>query len=158
MRQDRTTVFSGPMSEVLILQGLLESNGIPTFIPDENMKVIDPFATGANALTVHLQVPRDQALEAKRLLAWRPEPSERPVERAAESGAELERLGTRIRWASLMVWSVPYSLCLSWRYFRGVRRLGRKPASHFWTVASLAFGLLSLSGLLVVLVGAASHF
>lgn len=155
MRQDWTTVFSGPMSEVLILQGLLESNGIPTFIPDHNMKVIDPFVTGANALTVHLQVPRDQVFEARRLLAWRPESEEPPVDPVADSGVDLERLGVRIRWASLMVWSVPYSLWLAGRYFRGVRRLGRKPEGHLWTVASLAFGLLSLGGLLIVLVGEA---
>ena len=39
-----TTVFSGSMTEVLVCQGLLESNGVPTHILDHNLKGAVPVA------------------------------------------------------------------------------------------------------------------
>jgi hypothetical protein len=141
------------MTEVLVCQGLLESNGIPTFIPDENMKVIDPFVTGANALTVHLQVPRGRVFQARHLLAWRPEPDADRAEAQPAARTDLEKLGIRIRWASLFTPAVPYSIWLAWRYFRGVRRAGKRPEGHFWTVAALAFGVVTFCSTLLVYLG-----
>jgi len=49
-----TEVFHGPLSEATILRSALESAGFETFMEDENMKVMDPVATGPSPLWVRL--------------------------------------------------------------------------------------------------------
>ena len=133
-----TTVFYGSMAEVLVRQGLLESNGLPTHILDEHMKVIDPFITGVDALGVQLQVTEDRALEARKMLDYRPPSFEEPDPR--ELAEERVRgLGLRIRWASILGITAPYALWLARPYFRAVKALGRPPPEHGWTIAALAF-------------------
>lgn len=143
-----TTVFHGPMSEALVLQGLLESNGVAAHILDENIKVIDPFITGTGAFDVQLQVPEDRAAEAREILDYRP-----PREDASDDeGAlppdpveeHLRRLGFRIRWASVLLFTTPYALWLAWPYYLGSRRLGRPPPEHGWTIAAIVCSALLL--------------
>lgn len=62
------TLTSGSHSKILTIQALLEAHGIPTYIPDAQTKVMDPFITGANPLQLELRVPAEAAFDAKRLL------------------------------------------------------------------------------------------
>ena len=48
MARDWVSVFVGPRSEALVLQGALEAVGIATFVPDETMRAIHPFETAAS--------------------------------------------------------------------------------------------------------------
>jgi hypothetical protein len=148
MQRRWTTVFSGPMSEALVCQGLLDSNGLATHLLDQNIKVIDPFITGANAFDVQLQVPAEDVRAAKEMLAWRPD-DDREIVAAIEPAEErVRRLGKRIRWASIQMFTAPYVLCLAWPYFRGVKQLGRRPEDYAWTIAALGFSLVTLATIL----------
>lgn len=136
-----TTVLRGPMTEVIVCRGLLESNGIPTHVLDENMKVIDPFITGADVFSVQLQVADDHAAEAKEILDYRapPDPDAEPRDPAEE---RVRRLGLRLRWASVVTVTAPYALWLAWPYFSAAKRLGRRPAEHGWTIAALVYSVV----------------
>jgi hypothetical protein len=149
------TVSQGSMADVLVLQGLLESNGFPTMLRDMNIKVVDPFITGGNAFAVDLQVPDIDASEALKVLAWRPDGEESaaaPPQAVVAAESEMEdsaetavrALGNRIRFAALLTFSAPFALLLAPRYFRAVRRLGRKPDGHAWTIAALVYAALLL--------------
>ena len=62
------TVFSGNPFEAEVIRGMLESNGIPAWVRNENM----PFITGGvntDLLAIDLHVNEENYLEAKRLLA-----------------------------------------------------------------------------------------
>ncbi len=52
--KDLPVVFHGELSEATILRSALESAGFDVFMEDENLKVTDPFATGAGPLWVKL--------------------------------------------------------------------------------------------------------
>ena len=54
--QELETVFEGPVSEATLLRSALGARDIEAFIENENIKVVDPFITGANALEVRLRV------------------------------------------------------------------------------------------------------
>ena len=148
-----TTVFHGQMSEALVLQGLLESNGVAAHILDENIKVIDPFITGTSAFDVQLQVAEDRAAEAKEILDYRPPREDGDDDEAALPPDPVEEyvrtLGIRIRWASVLLFTTPYALWLAWPYFLGTRRLDRPPPEHGWTIAAIVCSAL----LLVAIVG-----
>ena len=51
MSQQWIPVFSGSIPEAIVMQSVLEARGIPTYVPDSNIKGIDPFITGAGCLT-----------------------------------------------------------------------------------------------------------
>ncbi|MFN0006508.1 MAG: putative signal transducing protein [Planctomycetota bacterium] len=137
------------MTEVIVCRGLLESNGIPTHVLDENMKVIDPFITGADVFSVQLQVADDRAAEAKEILDYRP-----PPDPEAEPGDPVEervrQLGLRIRWASVVIFTAPYALWLAWPYFSAAKRLGRRPAEHGWTIGAIVYSAVLIFAILSV--------
>ena len=139
------------MSEVLVCQGLLDSNGIPTHVLDANMKVIDPFVTGAGALTVQLQVPAEEESNAHEMLAWRPSAGRDGGEILEPADERLRSLGRRICWASITMVTAPYALWLAWSYFRDVKKLGRRPDNFGWTVAAVAYSTVFL--VLIVAIG-----
>ena len=58
---DLVPVFCGTHVEVMTLRSAIEAHGFTTFVPSENMKLMDPFVTGANALTMTLVTPAGQA-------------------------------------------------------------------------------------------------
>ena len=47
-------VFHGELSEATILRSALEAAGFELFMEDENLKVTDPFATGAGPMWAKL--------------------------------------------------------------------------------------------------------
>jgi len=52
------SVYSGPIGVAHTMRATLESAGFFAFIPFDNMKTLDPFSTGANALDASVQVAR----------------------------------------------------------------------------------------------------
>lgn len=141
-RIEWATVFAGTMSEAIVCQGLLDSNGIRNRIPDHNIKIIDPFITGGSALQIELQTPSEDAGRAREILAWRPPRLTDDGEHVEPEQERVERIGQRIRWSSITMLTAPYALWLAPRYFLGVRRLGRPPRNHGWTLASIAFSCI----------------
>lgn len=62
------TVFTGNPPEAHLVSGLLRSEGIPTYLPDESTKVVDPFITGANPLLWRVQAPSTDAVRVHEIL------------------------------------------------------------------------------------------
>jgi hypothetical protein len=148
MPQRWTTVFHGSMAEALVLQGLLESNGVGAHILDQNIKVIDPFITGGSAFDVQLQVTEDRAVEAREILDYRPtrehEDGGEPLATPDPIEEHVRNLGVRIRWASILLFTSPYALWLAWPYLQGARSLDRPPPEHGWTIAAIVVSALLL--------------
>jgi len=59
------TLEMGPTWKMQILLGVLEEHGVPGFVADSNLKVIDPFITGTLSFDARLQVP-EESVEAAR--------------------------------------------------------------------------------------------
>jgi len=133
------TIFHGSLAEALVLRGRLEANGVAALLCDENTKIIDPFITGADALSVDLQVSSEAASEAGRILRDR----ERvPGEESAQQ-AELRKLADRIRWASLVTIGAPVAIHLFlFRFVPLSRRLGWRPEGHVFTLGAVAYSLV----------------
>ncbi len=119
----------------MVLRAALESERIPTFTPDEMMKVVDPFITGANPFAVELRVPRQAVAEAQEIVAALP-----PLKKVELSGAEREardvaRLSQQVRWClviPLAGWLV--GSFLGFRYLAAALRLRDFPDHHRTTV------------------------
>jgi hypothetical protein len=88
---DLETVFEGEISEADVLRSVLEAAGFSTCLANENIKVMDPFVTGAGALSVKLRARRDEAEEVRAVIAElraRESPMEvDPADRAFESAS-----------------------------------------------------------------------
>ncbi|MCA8961559.1 MAG: DUF2007 domain-containing protein [Planctomycetes bacterium] len=155
-----TVIRTGPIAEVTVLQAVLESEGIPTFVPDQNMKVIDPFITGINAFDVRLMVPRCDAERAVERLrdpsetspeameyeewpdAWGEEPDDAADGESSPEGEssrlrDLEARGRRIRWASIALVSSPIALAMAPVYLLETRQLSTRPRGHAYTIAAI---------------------
>jgi hypothetical protein len=136
MTRQWITIFAGPFPKALALQATLEAQGIRTFLADETTKVMDPFITGANSLSVELRVSEQDRAEVEAFLATfadseAPEPSE--AEREAEDALRLARL---LRWCLVFApvgWIV--GAWLGWEYRKAARRLPSLPAGHGATIA-----------------------
>jgi hypothetical protein len=75
---DLVTVYSGSHARVVVLEGLLDAEGIPNFVPDRMMKTVDPFLTGSSPLELRLKVPATHLAAARELVARAfPEPEPR---------------------------------------------------------------------------------
>ncbi|MGE3164024.1 MAG: hypothetical protein AB7O52_03905 [Planctomycetota bacterium] len=152
-----------PLATAGMFRALLEDEGVPTFVPDEFMKTIDPFITGVSPLDVCLQVPAPAATRALEVLRehraaaqveLQPSPTtpegdtndQEPVQDAEES--ELSSVGRSIRWASVLsiTWPItcPIALIRAPAYFVGVRRLGRRPIHHKLTVWATVWAAVQL--------------
>jgi hypothetical protein len=68
MNEPWVRVYSGSFASVLANQATLEASGIPTVIPNETMKVLDPFITGGNVMDAEIRVPNTDAEMAVELL------------------------------------------------------------------------------------------
>src|SRR5512144_2119573 len=64
-----TTVHVGPLPEVLVLQAALGAEGFDTYIPDANMKAIDPFITGGNIFFATLQARASESAAVSEAIA-----------------------------------------------------------------------------------------
>jgi hypothetical protein len=119
---------------------------------DGNIKIIDPFVTGSNAFSVQLQTPEDVAEEARKMVAWRPPPPRTARKEIEPARVRVEKLGLRIRWASITLVTAPIALCMAPAYLLGARKLEPPPRNHGWTLAAIAFStavLFMLAGILI---------
>ncbi|MCU0725843.1 MAG: hypothetical protein MUE73_08660 [Planctomycetes bacterium] len=63
------SVFEGEIGEATVLRASLRAAGFETVVPSENIKVTDPFVTGAGALYVSLRARRDEAEQVRAVIA-----------------------------------------------------------------------------------------
>jgi len=59
------TLALGPIWQMQLLRTRLAEHGVPSFLADENLKTLDPVATGALSFDVRLEVP-EALLDAAR--------------------------------------------------------------------------------------------
>lgn len=162
------TVHVASMSQVLVLRALLENSDIPTFVPDESMKTIDPFVTGFSPLEVRLQTPASQVALAREILGnsglpvglgadaapvhGEPDLDAIPVDATNQEPLEDEPLevhGRRIRWASLLTITSPIALLLAPSYVSAARGRTPPPPDHALTLAAIALaGVTVLVGVI----------
>ncbi len=83
---DLTTIYVGSHASVAALEGVLEAEGIPTFVPDRMMKTMDPFITGYAPLELALQVQNCHEAEARALLGQNSPPAPIPQPRRVAWG------------------------------------------------------------------------
>ena len=154
------TVHTGPIWEVQLLQGRLEADGIPAYIPDAGIKQLQPFLTGAGAFAVRLQVPLVAAQQSVVLVkeyiaatrGRRPEDDEAHADDPdAVRLARLTKLGTRVRWAAVATVTAPIAIVLGIRYLLGARRSAVRPPGHGLTVAAFLFWLVVGAGIVVAI-------
>jgi hypothetical protein len=172
------TVFSGPLWAADLHQGLLEEEGIPTFLPDHVTKRVDPFITGFSPMFARIQVRAEDAERARALLEAAPAVGaaggedgaaggEDENENDAEAGArtpgadeDLEALAARVRWwcllsACLFVLPLPFALYQGWLYVRACRRQGARTPGYGNTLGGLV--LITLGALVLVAVVVRTH-
>ena len=138
-------IYGGPLGIAKALQASLESAGFFAFIPGENVKTLDPFITGANSLTVSLQVPDTEAEAAREFLAnpYEPIDEEDPLDRRARS------IRSRILWGLLIqlwngIFPIPVPLCFAMSYRRIVAEMESPPWRHVSTCVALIASLVVL--------------
>lgn len=172
------TLDLGPIWKMQLLQTFLEERGVPSFVPDANLKTMDPTITGTLAFDARLEVPEERLAEARAALVeaeaelaelrtvsldeqalaetredGTPAPGafaerERLVDPGTAEREDLEALGLRLRWAALMPWTHPFALLHGWRYFRALARGVPAPRGHGLNLGAL--GLMVASWVVLV--------
>ena len=158
------TVEIGPPWRVELMWTALEEQGIPAFIPDRNLKTIDPFITAPLSLDCHLQVPEEHAAEAREVLdevasLQEESPPEDQLQHEpgisqdidaandedheARETARLADIGKRIQWATLLVVTQVFVFYYAFQYYRELRKTDARPAGHRITVAAIVFVALT---------------
>jgi len=155
MGKQAVVVHAGPLWEVQLLQGMLEEEGIQAFIPDESTKRVDPFITGGNPLATNLVVARADAERAAALIERHKEVAEQrdektPPHHPPTETARLAALGTRVRWASIMVVTAPFALWWGFQYLTALRGDVPRPRYHGLTIAAILVALVFVCGFFVI--------
>lgn len=155
MGKQAVVVHAGPLWEVQLLQGMLEEEGIRAFIPDESTKRVDPFITGANPLAANLVVAKDDAERASALIEKHKEVAEArdaqtPPHHAPTETERLARIGTRVRWASIMIVTAPFAIYWGMQYLLGLRGDVPRPRHHGLTIAAIFLALVFLVGFVLI--------
>jgi hypothetical protein len=153
------TVVTGSLGVALESQALLEHEGLATYVPDYNLKKIDPFITGSNSPSLRLQVPGSDVARINEILR-RVGPLDRNGDHPAaegegpddpETGAHaltgtapeevrarqaLQALGWRTCAASLFGFTIPFAWYWAMSYAYLVRAHGVRPPNHGWVLAA----------------------
>lgn len=150
-------VMTGTVMEATLVRAQLEGRGIPTFWPDEHIKHLDPFVTGAGAFATHLCVPSEDREAALAVIAEGQEARAEETEGAEESSGRVGveeatdmawRIGRRMRFGALFVFTAPLTLLFAPSYFRITRQLPHPPPDHRLTVAAVWLaGAILLGGI-----------
>jgi hypothetical protein len=164
-RIEWVTVLEASRVKVDVVRGVLDSEGIATFVPDELTKLADPFITGGNAFTVRLQVPAADVERARALIAQAPMPPE-PAEAAADEREEqeeraeqeesdaaykdpVERNAERTIFSAALVVTFPLALLFGTLYLVAWRVHGHRARLH-GLVLAVFFASLALTIVLAV--------
>lgn len=155
MGTQAVVVHAGPIWEVQLLQGLLEEEGIQSFIPDENTKRVDPLITGGNAFATSLVVAKADAQRAQALIERHKEVAEArdpdiPPHRPPTEMDRLTQLGTRVRWSSILMVTAPLALWWGFQYVMGLKQDTPRPPHHALTVAAIFLALILVCGWILI--------
>lgn len=178
MSKDWTIAFTGSIAEANMVQAELEAAGIPAFMPDANMRTMDPFLLGGgDFLDATVCVPRSAAERAQEVIAeattktrtpadfaFEGDPGEAavepdeiaPNEADAALASRVRKLAQRIRFGSISIIGVPFALAALPEYFRGVRAIGQRPPGHGLTLAAGVFALAQVAVLALMIWSAAN--
>lgn len=139
-------IHSAPVWDVLALKERLESQGIPTQLPDWNASLFE-MGVDLDDVSAMLCVPVDHVPKALEELAKHAE-ERREAAKAVATNVDRERevrrieaIGVRMRFASLSVVLVPWALAHAEEYFRATRELCWRPKEHAWNVTGFAVGI-----------------
>ncbi len=145
--QEWIAVFHGPFHEALAVQATLGAHGITGFIPNETMKVVDPFITGGSAMGGVVLVHFSEFETAQEIL----EQTESPIEPTAEDEVDevdgLEELGLTVQWCffvPIIGWAAGVFFGL--RYYTHARHRQQRPRRH-----AITLGFWLLQGILLVI-------
>jgi hypothetical protein len=132
-------VFSGPVWQALGVQARLEAGGFLTFVPDTNLRTIDPYMTGGDVFALEVLVPEDAVGAAREVVAAETtltaEQEQYRSEKLHESDAPL-----RMAWWTIFLPPVGFALGLL--YLWRVHATGIKPSGHVFNVVTIAVALL----------------
>lgn len=151
---DLETVFVGPYAQALTLQASLAAAGLQTFLPDQMMKAIDPFITGANPLGAKLLAPTAYAKETREAIEqWRTQNTnsstlENDEEETAVDPIEesLVSMGKKIWFCALFGITAPLGLYWAFRYAKLLPMAKNKPPQFWIAIAGIAVsGLMFLA-------------
>lgn len=150
-------IHRGSLSNVLVLRGELEANGIACDVPAATVGIVDPFVRGGNVLEYELCVLVQDAARAREAIEPRTPMELQPAEHGKHGsvpgfdepvgsrvGDELAPLRLRIRrmwWSTITVFFAPYCLALAPGYFRDSSRSGLSASERWLTLAALALAL-----------------
>lgn len=137
------TVHVAGLWEAQALAATLQAAGVPAYVPDVGIKTTQPFYTGANSLQAEIQVAELDVDRAREILDARDVAGDADAPEPTRS--DLDRLGTRIRWASLYTVTAPIALYLAVRYFRECHSAAKRPEAHGYTIAAVAYGAIVLA-------------
>lgn len=149
---DWPEVYRGAPAMALMVRDRLESEGLKAFVPDQNLRVLEPFATGGNAFELRVLVEQSNAERAKQLLAadasaMAPSPSEAIDPRTRE----VERLGERIVNAAALGYLAPVALWNAPRYFASSKGLTTPPRRRRMVVAATVLAAVEVIAVLILL-------
>ncbi len=136
----------------------LQSEGLRTFVPDQNVRILEPWKTGGNVFELRVLVAREDFERARELLELdgaaaneelRVPPEDVPDPRLVRA----RRLGEGLIIAAALVCTAPIALFIAPRYFGLVKQVGVAPRRYrvvqvatalaaFEVVALTAIGIL----------------
>lgn len=167
-------IHRGSLSDVIVLRGELEANGIPADVPEVTIGIMDPFVRGGNVFVYELRVPeRDVARALSVIERWKPlelQVAERlehgPIDDggtmpADAEGNELVHLRVRIRrmwWSSITAFFSPYCLALAPGYYRCPARSALSSRERWMTFGALVLALALTVPLIGILVSTFAAF
>ncbi len=157
LSEDWVEVYHGAPAVAELVHARLHSEGVRTFVPDRNLRWLDPTDTGGSVFELRVLVAREDVARARALLASDAaagaDLEASPPEELERRTREAQRLGERLIVAAAMIVLAPLALWWAPRYFRLVRELPTRPRRYRVVQAAtrLAVFLLAAGVALLVL-------
>jgi hypothetical protein len=149
---DLEEVYVAPLSELHVLRSSLEALGYDILLADENIKMWDPFVTGGSIFDSRLMAPASQAQEVRQTIQELKDQVPVTDEAAGDdASAEIEDIGRRIRWHSVIGLTAPVGIVSGARYLSRCRRLSVTPRGHLLTIVGIAWCVVQC-GLFILMI------
>jgi hypothetical protein len=147
LSDDWIEVFWGSPTVALLVRDRLEGLGVRTYVPDENLRFLEPFSTGGQSLDLRVLVPRDQEEQAREILEEEGQQGESelsisPEDRIDPLVREVTRIGDRIVFATALGVLAPAALWMAPRYFKLARRLPAPPRRRALVIVAVLIAAL----------------
>ncbi len=155
LNDDWIEVYQGAPAVALAVSERLQGEGLRTFVPDQNLRVIDAFKTGGSAFELRVLVAREDHEQALALLELDRSAADDELRIPEEDVLEqrvvdARRLGERVIAAAVLGWTAPLALWMARRYFALVKKLDAPPRRHRFVQAATVLAALEIVGLVVV--------